>query len=93
MIKDIDAQFLCKDCERYNLCEYYHNRKEESYICKYFHLDLSNTLDKIRTEIEQLPTNYIEIQRPHSVVERDVVELGSVIRIIDKYKAESEDKG
>ena len=46
--------------------------------------------DKIRAEIEQLPTNYIEIQRPHSVVERDVVELGAVIRIIDKYKAESE---
>ena len=26
--KDIDAQFLCKDCERYNLCKYYHNRKK-----------------------------------------------------------------
>ena len=38
MDKDIDTQFLCKDCERYNLCEYYHRRKKDSYICKYFHL-------------------------------------------------------
>lgn len=38
MNKDIDAQFLCKDCERYNLCQYYERRKEDSYICKYFHL-------------------------------------------------------
>lgn len=48
-------------------------------------------LDKIRAEIEQLPTNYIEVQRPHSTVERDVVELNAVLRILDKYKAESED--
>ena len=38
MNKDIDAQFLCKDCSRYHLCEYYHRRKEDSYICKHFHL-------------------------------------------------------
>ena len=38
MKKDIDCQFLCKDCERYGLCNYYHGRKEKSYICKYFHL-------------------------------------------------------
>ena len=37
MTNDIDAQFLCKDCERYNLCLYYHGRKETSYICKFFH--------------------------------------------------------
>ena len=58
MKKDIDCQFLCKDCERYGLCNYYHGRKEKSYICKYFHL--SNklaTLDKIRTEIENKALN------------------------------------
>lgn len=54
-------------------------------------LEQEDTFDKIRDEIEQLPTNYIEIQRPHSVVGRDVVELGLVMQIIDKYKAESED--
>lgn len=39
--KDIDAQFLCKDCTRYNLCEYYHRRRKDSYICKYFHLSVT----------------------------------------------------
>lgn len=38
MEKDMDAQFLCKDCARFNQCEYYDRRKEDSYICKYFHL-------------------------------------------------------
>ena len=38
MDKDMDAQFLCKDCARFNLCEYYNRRKGDSYICKYFHL-------------------------------------------------------
>ena len=48
MNKDIDVQFLCKDCERYKLCEYYHRRKKNSYICKFFHIneqfeDMKNT--------------------------------------------------
>jgi len=43
-------------------------------------------LDKIEDEIEQLPTTLVEIQRPHSVVYRDAVELDLVLRIIDKYK-------
>lgn len=47
-------------------------------------------VDKIRAEIGQLPTDYIEILRPYSVVERDAVELGAVMRIIDKYRTESE---
>lgn len=38
MNNDKDAQFLCKDCARFNLCQYYDRRKEDSYICKYFHL-------------------------------------------------------
>lgn len=38
MKKDKGTQFLCKDCEYYRSCEYYHCRKEDSYICKYFHL-------------------------------------------------------
>lgn len=38
MNNDKDAQFLCKDCSRFNLCKYYDRRKEDSYICKYFHL-------------------------------------------------------
>lgn len=45
--KDIDAQFLCKDCTRYNLCEYYHRRRKDSYICKYFHLSVTPQEPKI----------------------------------------------
>ena len=41
MKNDIDAQFLCKDCSRYSQCQYYHNRKEDSYICKYFEFHLA----------------------------------------------------
>lgn len=41
MKNDIDAQFLCKDCDRYSQCRYYHNRKEDSYICKYFEFNLA----------------------------------------------------
>ena len=38
MNNDMDAQFLCKDCTRFNQCKYYDRRKGDSYICKYFHL-------------------------------------------------------
>lgn len=38
MKNDIDAQFLCKDCARYNTCQFYDRTKPDSYICKYFHL-------------------------------------------------------
>ncbi len=54
-------------------------------------LEQEPVLDKIRSEIEQLPTNYIEVQRPHSTVERDVVEIDAVLRVLDKYKTESEE--
>ena len=67
--------FINKPCVSSGVCEH----------------DKQKVLEKIRAEIEQLPTNYIEIQRPHSVVERDVVELGAVMRILDKYKAESKE--
>lgn len=33
-----DIVYRCKDCEKYNLCKYYHGRKETSQICHYFAL-------------------------------------------------------
>lgn len=33
-----DIVYRCKDCEKYNLCEYYHGRKENSQICHYFEM-------------------------------------------------------
>ena len=38
MKNNINVQFLCKDCKWYGSCKYYHNRKEDSYICKNFNL-------------------------------------------------------
>jgi hypothetical protein len=37
-MKDLDQQFVCKDCAQFGKCKYYHNRQEDSQICKYFHL-------------------------------------------------------
>lgn len=34
-----DICYLCEDCEKYNQCEYYYNRKPTSYICKFFKLN------------------------------------------------------
>ena len=31
-----DICYLCEDCEKFNQCEYYHNRRPASYICKFF---------------------------------------------------------
>lgn len=33
-----DIVYRCKDCSKYNLCYYYHRRKETSQICHYFEL-------------------------------------------------------
>lgn len=33
-----DIVYRCKDCSKYNLCNYYHRRKETSQICHYFEL-------------------------------------------------------
>lgn len=33
-----DICYLCDDCEKYNECKYYYNRKPTSYICKFFKL-------------------------------------------------------
>lgn len=33
-----DIVYRCKDCSKYNLCRYYHRRKETSQICHYFEL-------------------------------------------------------
>ena len=47
-------------------------------------------LDKLRAEIKELPTYYHEIRRPNSVVLRDMVVFDEVLKILDKYKAETE---
>ena len=52
----VDEQLKCKDCDWYGKCEYYHNRKETSQICKMF----NNTwifiaeLEKIKQEVVKM---------------------------------------
>ena len=58
MDKDMDAQFLCKNCERFNLCQYYDRRKEDSYICKYFHLTNKMEEGQLK-QIRDFIVNYI----------------------------------
>lgn len=50
----VDEQFKCKDCDNYNLCNYYHNRRETSSICKEFRNQWGfiEELEKIRNEIQ-----------------------------------------
>ncbi len=49
----VDEQFKCKDCDNYNLCKYYHNRRETSFICKEFQNQWGfiKELEKIKAEI------------------------------------------
>lgn len=51
---------------------------------------LKNIINRIRINIEELPTTLIDIERPNSIVERYVIELDSVFRILNKYKEEIE---
>lgn len=50
----VDEQFKCKDCDNYNLCNYYHNRRETSFICKEFQNQWGfiEELEKIKADIE-----------------------------------------
>lgn len=62
MNNDMDAQFLCKDCARFNLCKYYDRRKENSYICKYFHLTetYGMTKEEAKEEAKQAFDEFFE---------------------------------
>lgn len=51
MEENKNVQFLCKDCENYNKCEYYYGRFKSSYICKYFHLPDKLPSDTTKTKI------------------------------------------
>lgn len=71
--------------------EYCHYEYEKETIDKVQEaLEQESVIDKIRSEIEQLSTSYVEIFTRHSGVKyRDMVELGAVTRIFDKHRAEN----
>ena len=52
----VDEQFKCKDCDNYNQCNYYHNRRETSFICKEFQNQWGyiEELEKIKKKIKKI---------------------------------------
>ena len=53
--------------------------------------EVNAVLDKIRAEIENIAFDSQEIDGEHESI--IILELNDALEIIDKYKAESEDKG
>ena len=51
-----DYRFHCEDCDSYSQCQYYHNRKGTSLICKEFQYG-SSVIEQIRDEIEAIEIN------------------------------------
>ena len=73
-----DYRFHCEDCDSYSQCQYYHNRKGTSLICKEFQYG-SSVIEQIRAEIEKLePFDYL--LEGYSDARMDALE------IIDKYR-------
>lgn len=82
-----DYRFHCEDCDSYSQCQYYHNRKGTSLICKEFQYG-SSVIEQIRDEIEQLPTE--TCTETHRIyIDADDFKA-NVLAIIDKYKGEKE---
>ena len=77
-----DYRFHCKDCDSFNQCQYYHNRKGTSFICKEFQYGV---IEQIRAEIKQTAQDYDKFADY-----RRIRGLWIALDIIDKYKAESE---
>ena len=79
----IDEQFKCKDCDNYNLCKYYHNRRETSFICKEFQnqWEFIKKLEKINTEIKELAFLFDDLSPDKELV----VDLDNIEEVIDKH--------
>lgn len=75
-----DYRFHCEDCDSYRQCQYYHNRKGTSLICKEFQHG-SSVIEQIRNEI--VKTLYI---RPKNKYEEGLKDQAlKDMEILDKY--------
>lgn len=81
MKNDMDAQFLCKDCARHNECQFYDRRKEDSYICKYFHLVETDMMPNGMTN-EDVLNNVLRQAFPRLIFIRGVNELNKTKSIV-----------
>ena len=78
-----DYRFHCEDCDSYSQCQYYHNRKGTSLICKEFQYG-SSVIEQIRAEIEQIEING-QVDE-HTMFIRGGAEVKNlVLEIIDKH--------
>ncbi len=79
----VDEQFKCKDCDNYNQCKYYHNRRETSFICKEFQNQWGfiKELEKIKAEIEKL--EYLNIEDGSDGYDK-YIEQYEALKIINK---------
>lgn len=91
-VKDMKMPSCCVECERFlGACKYDNfgdcltERNPNCPLVEIKALEQEPILGKIRLEIAQLPTNYVEIRRTNSVVERHVVDVDAVMRILNKY--------
>lgn len=73
-----DYKFHCEDCDSYSQCQYYHNRKGTSLICKEFQYG-SSVIEQIRDEIERLHYH----PKLDFIKNDEVVEMA--LNVIDKY--------
>lgn len=81
MTNDMDAQFLCKDCARFNSCQYYDRKKGDSYICKYFHLIETDTMPSRMTNGDVL-NNVLRQAFPRIIFIRAVNEWNKTKSIV-----------
>ena len=72
-----DYRFHCEDCDSYSQCQYYHNRKGTSLICKEFQYG-SSVIEQIRDEIETEITPNLSDEQTQAFI--------YVLQIIDKYR-------
>lgn len=77
-----DYRFHCEDCDSYSQCQYYHNRKGTSLICKEFQYG-SSVIEQIRAEIADCidgRSHCDEFESGYQWAMNDALD------IIDKYK-------
>lgn len=84
-----DYRFHCEDCDSYSQCQYYHNRKGTSLICKEFQYG-SSVIEQIRAEIDDLETYYDNDY--FSGNDDAMFKCDEVFQIIDKYSKEQSGK-
>ena len=85
-----DYRFHCEDCDSYSQCQYYHNRKGTSLICKEFQYG-SSVIEQIRDEIAKcleainhIKTMPIQLYTPNEIEARKLT-YEQCIGFIDKY--------